>query len=171
MSFLKRAAARLEIIGRAMKIGNLAAGRAADEAVNKGQLDGEVTILNASIDDLGSSITSLTSTVNAIRPYAIWAGFLTQTGTGAPTAVVLQNTLGGTIVWSYDREGQYIGTLSGVFTANKTAIIGTSKEATNMITAGARLSNNTIVISTMGGGVAANSQLNNTFVEIRVYTS
>jgi hypothetical protein len=45
---------------------------------------------------------------------------LNQTGTNAPTATVLENTLGGTIVWSYSALGLYIGTLNSTFTTNKT---------------------------------------------------
>ena len=54
--------------------------------------------------------------------YDVYTAILTQTGTSAPTATVLENTLGGTVVWTYNAEGSYIGTLTGAFTADKTAI-------------------------------------------------
>ncbi len=54
------------------------------------------------------------------RPYKVYTALLSQTGTSAPTAVVLENTLVGAIVWTTLGDGQYIGTLSGAFTANKT---------------------------------------------------
>jgi len=47
-----------------------------------------------------------------------YVALLTQTGTDAPVATVLKNTLGGTIVWTYSNFGRYIGTLAGAFTAN-----------------------------------------------------
>lgn len=55
-------------------------------------------------------------------PYKIYVATLTQTGTGAPVATVLENTLGGTVVWTRNTTGDYTATLSGAFTANKTVI-------------------------------------------------
>ncbi len=52
-----------------------------------------------------------------------YVALLTQTGTNAPTATVLDNTLGGTLVWSYDGVGTYIGTLTGAFTLDKTSVL------------------------------------------------
>ncbi len=54
--------------------------------------------------------------------YLVYTALLTQSGTDAPVATVLENTLGGTVVWSYSDVGRYVGTLSGAFTSNKTAI-------------------------------------------------
>lgn len=54
------------------------------------------------------------------RPYKVYTALLTQNGTDAPVATVLENTLGGDIVWSYDDAGSYEGTLNGAFTSNKT---------------------------------------------------
>lgn len=62
------------------------------------------------------------------RPYLANSGVkvydarLTQTGTNAPTATVLENTLGGTLVWTRNLAGSYIGTLAGAFTVNKTTL-------------------------------------------------
>lgn len=47
--------------------------------------------------------------------YKVYRALITQSGTSAPTAVVLENTLGGTVVWSYDSVGNYTGTLAGAF--------------------------------------------------------
>jgi hypothetical protein len=41
-----------------------------------------------------------------------YKALLTQTSTNAPSAAVLENTLGGAITWSRDSEGVYIGTCS-----------------------------------------------------------
>ncbi len=54
------------------------------------------------------------------RPYKVYTALLTQSGTDAPVATVLENTLGGDIVWAYDDTGLYEGTLNGAFTSNKT---------------------------------------------------
>ena len=51
-----------------------------------------------------------------------YVALLTQTGTDAPVATVLKNTLGGEVVWTRDDVGVYAGTLSNTFTVNKTAV-------------------------------------------------
>ncbi len=56
------------------------------------------------------------------RPYKVYTALLTQSGTSAPVATVLENTLGGDIVWSYYTEGVCNGELLGAFTINKTDI-------------------------------------------------
>lgn len=50
----------------------------------------------------------------------VYVALLTQTGTDAPVATVLKNTLGGTVVWTRTIAGAYYGTLVGAFTENKT---------------------------------------------------
>jgi len=42
------------------------------------------------------------------RPYKVYTALLTQSGTSAPTATVLENTLGQTITWSYNGIGNFI---------------------------------------------------------------
>ena len=41
------------------------------------------------------------------RPYKVYTALLTQSETDAPVATVLENTLGGEVVWSYMSEGFY----------------------------------------------------------------
>lgn len=50
--------------------------------------------------------------------YKIYRALMTQSGTSAPIANVLENTLGN-IVWTYNSMGQYTGTLDGAFPENK----------------------------------------------------
>jgi len=68
------------------------------------------------------------STVKTGEPggaaYLVYTALLSQSGTDAPVATVLENTLGGTVVWTRNDVGDYTGTLAGVFTANKTFMIG-----------------------------------------------
>lgn len=70
-----------------------------------------------------------------VRPL-VYTALLTQTSTNAPVATVLENTLGGTVVWTRTATGTYIGTLTGAFPTTKTTTfiqhtMGTSeKEAT-----------------------------------------
>lgn len=58
----------------------------------------------------------------AIIPYKVYSALLSQAGTSAPTATVLENTIG-TIVWTRDSAGRYKGTLEGAFTQNKTSVL------------------------------------------------
>jgi len=61
--------------------------------------------------------------------YKVYTAILTQTGTSAPSANVLQNTLGGTPVFSYISTGEYRITLTGLLTANKRVVMfGVSRE-------------------------------------------
>lgn len=101
-----------------------------------------------------------------------YRALITQTGTAAPVATVLENTLGGTLVWTRLTSGTYRGTLTGAFPVAKyfapMPISGLDTDA-----------------NTTGGGSAYNyyrgtdnyiellsgvdSQLNNSPVEITVY--
>lgn len=54
--------------------------------------------------------------------YLKYIALLSQSGTDAPVATVLENTLGGAVVWGYSSAGNYTATLSNAFTANKTAV-------------------------------------------------
>lgn len=98
-----------------------------------------------------------------------YVALLTQTGTAAPTATVLDNTLGGTLVWTYDSVGTYIGTLTGAFTLDKTSVLisGVYKGSVS----GLRKTNNTVQITTTATSTntEANALLDSTTIEIKVY--
>lgn len=53
----------------------------------------------------------------------VYAALLTQSGTDAPVATVLENTLGGTVVWTRHGAGAYDGTLAGAFATGTTVPI------------------------------------------------
>ena len=57
------------------------------------------------------------------RPYKVYTALISQSGTNAPVATVLENTLGGTVVWTRIGTGQYEATLSSAFTVDKTVPI------------------------------------------------
>ena len=52
----------------------------------------------------------------------VYRALLTQTGTDAPVATVLENTLGGDVVWTRGLTGIYFGTLAGAFPSGKTYV-------------------------------------------------
>lgn len=50
--------------------------------------------------------------------YLEYSAVLSQSGTSDPTATVIKNTLGGTVVWTRAVTGAYLGTLTGAFAGN-----------------------------------------------------
>lgn len=105
--------------------------------------------------------------------YKVYTALISQSGTSAPTATILENTLGGTIVWTRTTTGQYVGTLSGAFTINKTWVVAQDVSAlggnskTTIRTTG---STNTIdLITSDASSSAIDGALSTTPIEIRVY--
>ena len=100
----------------------------------------------------------------------VYVALLTQSGTDAPVATVLENTLGGTIVWSYTDVGVYTGTLASAFTANKTACFVTINEqndSENFIILGSA-SVNTVTVQSLSDGTNTNG-LAITSIKIELY--
>jgi len=59
--------------------------------------------------------------------YTVYTALITQAGAAAPIATVLQNTTGGTIVWTRNSTGRYVATISGTtYTTDKTTVLVTS---------------------------------------------
>lgn len=122
---------------------------------------------------VGTNTTQLATTafVQATRPYKVYTALLTQTGASAPTVSVLENTLGGTVVWTRTTTGNYLGTLTGAFTAAKTTIlVGSPVSSTSRIDA-IRPSVNSISVTTYNGSPAVQTDglLLESTLEIRVY--
>lgn len=69
--------------------------------------------------------------VSDVKP-KVYKALLTQTGTAAPTAVVLENTLGN-VAWGYDGVGMYSAALEGAFTEDKTFVLTTPTLAASPI--------------------------------------
>lgn len=118
------------------------------------------------------------STPTGVKTYR---ALLTQTGTDAPVATVLENTLGGTLVWTRSDVGLYIGTLAGAFTANKTCLppVNASADleaATTCVTSSLFrvdadiVKLQTALIDPIGDAInLTDTLLNNAYVEILVY--
>jgi hypothetical protein len=103
-----------------------------------------------------------------------YVALLTQTGTSAPTATVLENTLSGTPTLTRTGIGTYELTLTNEFTANKTWVVGGS--ADNNAGSGdfatldiKRLNANKITLNTYDSFTPADDMLVSTSIEIRVY--
>jgi len=83
------------------------------------------TIKDETVTDANTATrvgTNLENIANKVRPYTKYVALLTQTGTNDPTVKVLENDLGGTVVWTRPGPagGSYKATLAGTFTADKT---------------------------------------------------
>lgn len=101
--------------------------------------------------------------------YKVYSALLAQSGEDAPTATVLENTLGGDIIWERITDGEYSGTLTDAFTLNKswsTYPTISGQDSTILVDF---LDVNTFYISTFSSGVAADNLLDNASIEIRVY--
>ena len=115
----------------------------------------------------------LTAMLDYSKPYKVYTALLTQTGTDAPVATVLENTLGGTVVWSYNAVGSYIANLNGAFVEGKTAVIfqynyGDTVNASYTINTIDQAPDN-IYLNTYDSGTPDDGLLNNDMIEIRVY--
>ncbi len=110
------------------------------------------------------------------RPYQVYTALLTQSGTDAPVATILENTLGGTITWTYNDDGLYLGTFSSTFTSNKVFCITASGNdsdpaghgrVTKIQTSGT----NEFWLSSFDpqSNLFQDGTLNNTSIEIRIY--
>jgi hypothetical protein len=116
--------------------------------------------------------------------YKVYTAILSQNGTGAPSANILENTIGN-IVWSYSSAGNYLATLAGAFTSQKTFFYVSSQAGYNpvpqtytqnirtltRITDGIVNLNQTNLNFTAGVFSSAGSvnDFSNLYLEIRVY--
>lgn len=99
----------------------------------------------------------------------VYRALLSQSGTSAPVATVLENSLGGTVVWSYTDVGIYSGTLTGAFTSGKTFLVaGTIPQIPSSVLF-YRTSADVVTLESGDGSVDQNAFLAGTAVEIRVY--
>jgi hypothetical protein len=101
--------------------------------------------------------------------YKVYSALLTQTGTNAPTATVLENTIGA-IVWARSATGIYTATLSTAFTSNKTWYVLTNNiDETHLYRIDATSTSVVTVWSFQAGGSPTDGELTLTPIEIRVY--
>lgn len=104
--------------------------------------------------------------ISYTAPYKVYTALLTQEGTDAPIATVLENTLGGTVTWSYFNPSTYDATLTGGFPANKTWCIITLSTDDYLVAPRAGRRDNDTCRFMYDEGIGAGVQVQ---VEIRVY--
>jgi hypothetical protein len=131
-----------------------------------------------SIENDGIATTNLTvtSTINGrpandmLRNYQRYIALISQTSTSAPTVIELENTIG-PIVWTRKATGEYTGTLSGAFTANKTYATISNSLADGIVMITTTANDIDIITTNLHSPTAAkhDSHLSKNTIEIRVY--
>ncbi len=104
----------------------------------------------------------------------VYVALLSQSGTDAPVATVLENTLGGEVVWSRTGVGLFRATLAGAFVSNKTFfpslfIDQNYVQDSEFFLRPAYIDVDSIAIINFQGGIATTDNLGRGYVEIRVY--
>lgn len=130
----------------------------------------------------GSGTSVLSFNAASLTNYGgikVYRALLTQASTAAPSATVLENTLGGTVVWARSVAGVYTATLSGAFTSNKTVAEcpanvwsgSTTLNANYLVHTSANVLTLTTVVTDVGvpASDAADDLLNATKIEVLVY--
>lgn len=131
----------------------------------EGDLDvhGEITQNGAPLET-GGGESSL--------PYNTYVALLIQSDTDAPSATVLENTLGGTVVWARSAQGVYTATLTNGFPIGKTLVlIGANLKATSptVLSYGFQSASVILLRSYTSAMAAEDDLLVRASIEIRVY--
>lgn len=125
--------------------------------------------------EVTSGANQTTNAENMASNYKVYTALLTQTGTNAPTATVLENTLGGTVVWTREDVGSYVGTLNDAFTAAKTLPYSliSGQQSYDYIIYGNRIAGDQYHVFTDSYSTATPTDISSindvVFIEIRVY--
>lgn len=145
------------------------------EAVTAGTTEttapaGSIGLTSNSTGRLKIFVSNGTVWIDMGRGYAVYTAIVTQAGTDAPTATVLDNSLGGAVTLGRSSAGVYTFTRTGVFMSNKTFIeVTVDSGATGVITRVARTSANVVTITVATEAGVAADLVGNLNLEIRVY--
>lgn len=118
-----------------------------------------------------STIDDTVSYVDDQQAIKKYVAIINQSGSSAPVATVLENTIGN-IVWSRVATGTYLGTLNGAFPVNKVLILssmGVGGPAAEINSA--RAVDNFVYLVSISNSTynPVDSALVNANIEIRVY--
>lgn len=105
--------------------------------------------------------------------YKSYVALISQSGTDAPTAIVLQNDFNVDFVFNYGTIGRYFITVeSPIFKENKTVMFTSGGEGNNLITRAAFVDENTFAFGSLSlaqDTPAPGNDFGDTTIEIRVY--
>jgi len=122
--------------------------------------------------DVQAAVEEVAGEVAAIQSTKVYKATLTQVGTDAPTATVLKNTLGGTVVWTREGQGVYYGTMSNGFPDEKTLfIVGSATNDIGFGVRGRRETSSIVSVTTFDttGATAVDDELVETSILIEVF--
>ena len=120
--------------------------------------------------DFVDNTDPLNPILNDPRPYKVYTALLTQSGTDAPVATVLENTLGVDIEWSRLSEGYYKATPSEpIFEENKTFHFVNSNNQGYQFEVASQFEEDEWRITVIDAGITVDSALKYLPIEIRVY--
>jgi hypothetical protein len=102
----------------------------------------------------------------AIKKYV---AFLNQTGTNAPTATIVENTLGAIPTFSRTDVGEYFMTCPGVFTVGKTVVFCGNSSFDHIVAVPSSV-NDIYILSIYGvNNTQMDSRLTNMPIQVLVY--
>jgi hypothetical protein len=136
-------------------------------------IQGDITTIEGNITTIEGDITTLQADVEALQPtYKVYTALMSQTGTNAPTAIVLENTIG-SILWTRVSTGVYRATLADTFLIDKLFIPCPSNGFDSSVNTGGggasyKLARNNDAIIQLTTS-STDDVLNYTPIEIRVY--
>ena len=136
-------------------------------------LDGSETkvISGTNITVTGTGTAIYPYVVNSIMPYKTYTALLSQSGTAAPSAIILSNEAGISVIYARTSAGKNTATITG-FVPNKTAVIIGSGYLETVVTASFQSS--TLIqirnfVLEAGVNTYYDDELNQVFFEIRIY--
>jgi hypothetical protein len=138
-----------------------------------GDVENNITTIQGDITTIEGDITTLQADVEALQPkYKVYTALMSQTGTNAPTATILENTIGA-IVWTRVSAGVYRATLADTFLIDKLFIPCPNGGFDSSVNTGGggtsyKLARNNDAIIQLTTS-SADDVLNYTPIEIRVY--
>ncbi|MNR28438.1 hypothetical protein D3C85_1457620 [compost metagenome] len=120
----------------------------------------------------GTSLLGSGDIVTQVLPYKVYTAIVSQTAGGIPTAMVLENTLGGEVTWYKQQVGFFIIRSTGLFTLDKTVLLSSTglnyEDSTNYnITWDAEDINSISLYTTTDQPI--DDLLRKSLIEIRVY--
>jgi len=132
--------------------------------------------LSIETDGIATTNLTVTNTLNGravsdiLPTYTKYIALISQTSTSAPTVIELENTIG-PIVWTRKATGEYSGTLSGAFTANKTYATISQSLANSIVLITTTANDINIITTNLQNPTASkhDSHLSKNTLEIRVY--
>jgi hypothetical protein len=137
------------------------------------QLTNDEVVTASKAANLALQVQRLANQGTFTLPYKSYVASLNQASNLAPQATIAYSDLGGTIVWTYSSTGQYIGTLSGAFTADKTLCIVSAPSYSDLLNKNSyslrRTGNNTVQLASTSNSIETDGILSDKLIEIRVY--